>query len=95
MADVIYEGQSYLRLTVNSGISLSSAVITRINYRKPSGAGGFWPADSVSGNAMIGAGYNQSAFYYSSANIDEVIIDNRAWSQAEIINKYAADKGFF
>jgi hypothetical protein len=63
MADVIYVGQSYITLIVNTGIDLAAASAVRVNYRKPSGVGGYWPATSVSGNSIY--------YDFDSGDLDE------------------------
>jgi hypothetical protein len=50
---MIYVGQSYLRFNVNTGLdNLAEATLTKIVYRKPSGAVGFWPS-SVDNTSLV------------------------------------------
>lgn len=39
-----YSGDSYTQLSLDTGISLAGATVTRILYTKPNGLKGFWTA---------------------------------------------------
>lgn len=39
-----YVGDSYTQISLDTGISLTGATVTRILYKKPNGIKGFWTA---------------------------------------------------
>lgn len=46
-----YVGDSYTQISLDTGISLTGATVTRILYKKPNGIKGFWTA-TVSGTSL-------------------------------------------
>lgn len=46
-----YVGDSYTQISLDTGISLTGATVTRILYKKPNGIKGYWNA-TVSGTAL-------------------------------------------
>lgn len=46
-----YVGDSYTQISLDTGISLTGASVTRVLYKKPNGIKGFWPA-TVSGTSL-------------------------------------------
>ena len=52
----IYKNQNALRIELTTGVDLTSAQITRIKYKKPSGAEGYW-------NAVVSDAANGVMYY--------------------------------
>jgi hypothetical protein len=40
----VFKNQGYFVLTLNTGINISTATVTRINYKKPNGVTGYFEA---------------------------------------------------
>lgn len=97
MSGLIYKGQTYLRITLTTGIDLSGAT-AYIIYEKPSGTVGTW-------NANIQSPHNEGTIYYdvgTSADINEagnwtfwasIYSSTGKWAPGEPFTKFIYEPG--